>query len=109
MSGSKEFHGIGANQGGVAVVRNVTVKDNQQVGVRAVGQGSKVEVEGGTVSGSKEFDGISAEQGGVAVVKGVQISNCARYGLCRVDGSSRVEDNGGIVIRNCRRGDRCNC
>ena len=85
------------------------VEDNQWSGVFVTGQGSRVDVEGGSVSGSKEWHGISAEEGGHAVVKGVQISNCTRYGLCRDGVDSHMKVGEGVTIRGCGRGDLHGC
>ena len=109
VGGSGERNGIRAQGGGHAVARGVRVEDNRRIGVRAIGQGSRVEVEGGSVSGSKEWHGISAQGGGRAEVKGVQISNCARYGLCRDDDDSCMEVGEGVTILGCGQGDRRGC
>ena len=109
MSGSKEGVGISAEQGGHAVVTGVRVMDNRWNGVVAYGQGSRVEVEGGSVSGSRKLHGISAQQGGLAVVENVQVSNCARYGLCRDGVDSHMKVGEGVTIRGCGRGDRHGC
>jgi len=71
-------------------VKGVRVEDNHQVGVLVLDPGSRVEVEGGSVSGSKESNGISAEQGGHAVVKDAEVGE-------------------GVTIRGCGQGDRQGC
>ena len=67
--------GVNVEGGGHARLARCAVRDAPRAGVVALGQGSRVEVEGGSVSGSKEGSGISAEQGGHAVVKGVQVED----------------------------------
>jgi len=91
------------------VLEDVRVEDNHRDGVFVHGEGSRVEVEGGSVSGSKRFHGIIAQHGGRAVVKGVQISSCARYGLCRDGDDSHMEVGDGVTIRGCGEGDRHGC
>ena len=89
--------GILAEEGGHAVVTGVQVKDNQRTGVLAHGPGSRVEIEGGSVTGSKEYYGISAQQGGHAVVKGVRVEDNQSCGVLASGQGSRVEVEGGSV------------
>jgi len=56
-------------------VKGVRVEDNQQTGVLAFGQGSRVEVEGGSVTGSRGSGGIRVQYGGHAVVTGVRVED----------------------------------
>ena len=89
--------GVEVCGGGTARLVGCDVLDAPADGVVALGEGSGVEVEGGSVSGSRGDSGISIWQGGHAVVKGVRVMDNQQTGVNAHGHGSRVEVEGGSV------------
>ena len=85
--GPEDGHGISVENGGTARLVGCNVLDAPDDGVHVAGQGSRVQVEGGSVSRSGNY-GISVQRGGHAEMKDVRIEDNHGGGVYVGDGGA---------------------